>query len=568
MTDTVMSRWTVAVELRSPFLIPGPSVNATAADARPALDADGVPIIPGSLIRGLFRDALRTAGFTDALALLGDKSGREKASESPDQAKPHWSVDNDPIRRFLDFSDLTALEKPASAMLTRVALDSDETGAGKDGHLQFIELAAPLGQTVTFTGKVTCWAKDSGAVLAQLDKAKKLIRAIGSNKSSGFGEVEKITFAPVTAPPASPALPETLASRIDIGFTFDRPFLVDAAHTTANQFKGSEIIPGAVFKGALAPLLKAAGISDEDLTRLHIGHAFPATEGARPTPILPLSLALQKKNGGGKRRVDLLLVDDVTKLLSDGWGPPFLSSDWKDSDRNDVLEKLKRSPPNPRRDIRTRTAIDPESGTPAYNADTETGQLFSYSAVRPDGHVWVSRWHIPNDRLLDQLATVLKAGIPGIGKTRATAMVATMKAVDDGPPTPIKSGQWAVTLQTDAAMGNGSKADYQAFWKSVDNDIELVRHFADQRLVGGYQALRYPVREDGYMPYVLTRAGSVFLLNGPADKLKELLRDGLPPAAAFKDRSWRKFPFGRENGFGAIRLNVVDHDALAEGRDV
>lgn len=580
---TAPFRWVLSIDLRSPFLIPGPSIDATLSDARPARDAGGDPIIPGTLIRGLFRDALDSVGFHDALALFGAKSGPDKSDrdasgpDAADDAAEVRKVDNVPIRRTLDIPDLLA-EQPAPAdrpaHFTRVALDSAGTGAAREGHLQFIELAAPLGCVVRFTGTITGVAEKPDALLDSFRKASRLIRAIGSNKSSGFGEVVKIELSPAepaVSPPAPAPAPDAAfgCRHIDIAFALDRPFLVNSAHTTANEFKGAEVIPGAVLKGALAGWIAGLGITPDQLARTRVGHAFPAPDGERPTAVPPLSLALCK-NGTRSLLLDRLLADDLDGLPPGNWGPPFFATDWKPDDSGAILTHLGLSQSTLRRDSRTRTAIDGKTGAVAYDHDTETGALFSYSAIRPDGHRWVSRWLIPDDvdaAAAAGLIAFLGQGLPGIGKTRAVATAASVTPVDAPPPESLPGGLWAFTLQTDAALGDGDFLDYQAYWRGLG--FTLVRHFAEQRLAGGYQALRYPAKPDGYAPYVLTRAGSVFLLEGGgAEQVAGLLRDGLPPVPPFDQRDWRRFPFGRENGFGAVRLNAVDHAALLKGEEL
>ncbi|SMH30350.1 RAMP superfamily CRISPR-associated protein [Azospirillum agricola] len=575
---TVPFRWKLRIDLRSPFLIPGPSITTTLTDASFARDAAGTPIIPGTLIRGLFRDALESVGFQEALTVFGGKSGSATAGpEAASDMAQSRRVDNIPKRRTLDFPDLVAERETGIgpvAPFTRVALDSDGTGAARDGHLQFIELAAPLGSVVHFTGTIAGKAEDPDALLPAFQKAGRLIRAIGSNKSSGFGEVVGITLSPVSAAVASPAsvpAPDggSGVRHIDIAFALDRPFLVNAAHTTANEFAGSEVIPGAVLKGALAGSIARLGISPDQLFRTRIGHAFPAWDGQMPAVVPPLSLALCK---AGKRSLllDRLLAGDLDGLPLDHWGPPIFATDWKAADHGDVLKHLKASRPALRRDARTRTAIDGKTGTVAYDRDTESGALFSYSAVRPDGHRWVSRWLIPEDvdpATVAGLTAFLAQGLPGIGKTRAIATAASFTPVGETSAVPLSGGRWALTLQTDAVLGDGDFADYRDYWHGLG--FTLVRHFAEQRLVGGYLALRYPVRPDGYAPYVLTRAGSVFLLEGgDAERMAGLLRHGLPPVPPFDRRDWREFPFGRENGFGAVRLNAVDHAALLAGEEL
>lgn len=576
MSDVSKHRLTLRVILRSPFIIPGPSISAMVADTEPARNADGLPIIPYSLIRGLFRDAVQKADLPEVLAAFGKASGEEAPDTGSDaiDATRQRASSNAPARRTLEFTDLVADLPPpvngqaAPPVFTRIAIDSEGTGAGRDGQLQFIQLVAPLAREVTFSGTITCSATDPDRIIKGLKLAKGLIHAVGSCKSSGFGEVTRIELsaAPATTKP-SVEKSGRLTRHVDIAFAIDRPFVVNSERTNANQFKGAAVIPGAVLKGALATLVNHMGVSSDQLARLRIGHAFPAERGKAPARIPPLSLALCRHADNRRAIFDLLTAGRLDRHLADGWSPPAFAGDWKHADSSAILDRLDIADPRLRRDVRTRTAIDSNSNTARYDEDKGKGALFSYNAVRPDSHHWVSRWLVPDDisnEQLNQLEQVLGDGLPGIGKTRATATAVAFTPVTDSTPEPLPGDFWALTLQTDAVLGNGSRDDYAAYWHNLG--FRLINHFADQRLVGGYQALRYPARTDGYMPYVLTRAGSVFLLSGgDAGQVQELLRNGLPPVSPYDQRNWDAFPFGRENGYGAVQLNMVNHAAMLEG---
>ena len=81
---------------------------------------------------------------------------------------------------------------------------------------------------------------------------------------------------------------------------------------------------------------------------------------------------------------------------------------------------------------------------------------------------------------------------------------------------------------------------------------------ASQHLAGGYLAYRYRPWGKTYHPFVVTDAGSVFLLRGaPRSRLEALTISGLP-LPVFEDAApltWQNCPFTPENGFGAIRAN-------------
>jgi len=70
-------------------------------------------------------------------------------------------------------------------------------------------------------------------------------------------------------------------------------------------------------------------------------------------------------------------------------------------------------------------------------------------------------------------------------------------------------------------------------------------------------------RSDGYYPWLMTHAGSVFIL-ADVDEVKLLaaLRCGLPAA---ENRTWKDCPFLPQNGYGEI---VAGDDDLNRIRDI
>jgi len=118
---------------------------------------------------------------------------------------------------------------------------------------------------------------------------------------------------------------------------------------------------------------------------------------------------------------------------------------------------------------------------------------------------------------------------------------------------------YAVTLETDAVLACGGDAQdaYAEYWERVCSGAELVNFFASQRLAGGYIGMRFQMTPGRYAPFMLTEAGSVFLLKGDiAEGLQSLIHDGLPsPIIEGTVTDWRTCPFQPENGYGRIRAD-------------
>lgn len=618
--------WTLSLTLRSPFLIRATRTDSIVLDAAQLRrsDSDRRPVLPGSLVRGLLRDALWTlltkgvrlglpATAPDDLhdlvgTLLGVPSDRrprdifaEKASGPGHGTRTivrsdsaAWRVDNEPDRRtLLKIDDLIAAQVPADeGRLTRIQVDPD-LGAVQEGHLQVVELPFPLGTEVTFTGTVTLYATartDAATVETLLTRALPLIRAVGGFKSAGFGEVVRADLRSngsetATAPalPGGARLPAGLDSDADtvleLVYALDRPFVVNSRQRGGNAFEGDPIIPGAVVKGALANRLQDLGASTAELRQLlaavGFGHAVPVpadqTHAGAPRPrTIPLSLV--RIDG---RLHDLLADPDA---LADPAAVPIFQVDWKDGPRAEANRRFGQPDPPPQTEARTRTAICYEHGAAKWDSATETGQLFTEIAVVPDAHRWVGRLAVPagTDRAgLAQLLACLADGVPRIGKTEAIVSLATPPHVL--PPDPVAPTRrlsdgrpaWAVVLQTDAlindldalrASDGDVAADYTRYW--ADQGFDLIDWYAAQRLYGGYLALRYPQRPDRYEPYLVTEAGSAFLLAArpdsadPEARLRRFCRFGLPLAAPFAQADWQTCPFLPENGFGAVRVGT------------
>ncbi len=594
--------------VRSPFLFRG-LVNARlAVDAAALRDEQGHPLIPGTQLRGVLRMALEKMAKR-APGVVPEGAIRDLFGVASESGGLGGEQDR-PSRGRLFFADLVAEVRPASAVTTRVEID-DALGAAKSGALQVVELAAPIGEEVAFSGEVVF---DADAIypaewlVERMRLALGLVAGIGALKSAGFGEIVEASVRIVESMAASAPVLEFPPSREQVRrcyrLTFDRPFLVDAERLADNMFLGSSVVPGAALKGALAQRLAASGVVDpesdepwaEALAALRVGHAFPENEHGDcfgwPVP----SSVLHGHTGEKPDFGDALVVglDGVAPGEPAGFAfgtagdpsPAQFPLDWKDDDF-DVFAQAEgfAAGRGPEALPRMHVAIEDDA------LAAEEHQLFGVVAR---SHRWLDgakrgdkrRWRFVVDaeavdvRCRAALFGLLEAGLGPIGRTDAFAAVE--RGAEEGPAScePVGGEHpdlFAVSLKTPALMidplAPGTEfARYAEYWRAACG-AELVRFFASHRLAGGYLGMRRRLYgATTYYPFLLTEAGAVFLMSKPdVGALSEMLRFGLVPPV-FSDgkggrivATWRTCPFVPQNGYGEIACNMVDHRGLARG---
>lgn len=593
MTDDRLV-FSLTIAVRSPFLFRGLEGAVFGVDTAQLRDECGRPIIPADQVRGVFREALRDLAGVGAgidvkgiSALFGDPS----ASEDKDGAA------NEPDRGAIHFSDLAAKGTlPRTGETTRIEID-DDTGAVKRGQLQVLELVAPFGSVAALSGEIVLFRSggDQTDYADLLDKALRLVSAIGAFKSPGFGEVvqddSSVQLVSET-PQRLPAVTRQQAERLRLRVRFDRPLLVDAERIADNAFLGSWTVPGAVIKGALAARLQRAGLelregaASKSLAALSISHAFPESDcPGQPWGLpLPLSLVAVTTEDG-------LCCGDALGVPMDKGAmirgePALFPGDWKGSwfgGANALLKRPDGEEPPPL--ARTHTRIDPDSGTAKDEA------LFTFvarSVVRKDG--WPRTWLLDIDtgRVADKalaaqmIDLLLTEGLDKIGKTGAHASFAVVSDSPPPAPRPIKGepNRFAVVLTTPALMldpatlcddnGRWTKTPeeaYGAYWAKILPGANLKNFFAEQQFTGHYLARRRRLYgPDRYFPFLLTKAGSVFdIETDRRDALAELCRHGLPvPRINGVEATWNNCPYVPENGYGRITADHLSQDDLRQ----
>lgn len=577
------ARWEMPITLtvRSPFIFSGLRGYEVGVD-RSALrdEPDGRPLLPGDQVKGLLRLAMAHLP-AEALEGLSIRMllGPEHGENSLDQAE----------RGLLRFSDFAADapegaegEKRRKAIVTRIKIDED-AGIAEDGHIVSIELVAPMGAEVEFSGVAHFFGDDGDKVRRVVEKALKIVPHFGSARSVGFGEhvAERLEVGAPTLTSLSTARSGGVeGDRLVIVGEFDCPFLVASERLADNLVRGAQIVPGGVLKGALAQMLERGGRDvttpgapyEAALRALRLSHAFPLDDnGHEMGRAIPFSVMAHP------RTCQLACAFEVSTpgvFEEDGACADF-GPDWKNE--REIAERLRRPTAQLAQHERGHVKLGRESGA------AEAGLLFveisrgRYKGPDREGQrvqFTADFVHCPTTaaeakEALREIRAVLSSALWDIGKTSATlALVASHQpsSVEPGPP------PWRVLLETDGVLvdletrPDMEPADQLArYFSHIAPGAILDRYFVQRRLIGGFQARRF--KNGAYRPFSLFRAGSSFLLRpapggetSVAMALTKLTRHGLPVCTWQDDTlvdqcDWRVMPFLPENGYGAISAN-------------
>jgi hypothetical protein len=566
----------LTLTLRSPFLFQGLTNSILGIDASQLRDEAGRPIIPADQIRGVARAALATlaqrapAIVPDGMikALFGDASPKNEAGDAEQYDHPH--------RGALHFGDLAAEGLGKAGATFRVEID-DETGAVETGKLQIIELVAPFGQEVAFSGELVLHAArdlDPRKIETALSRAFNLIPSIGAFKSAGFGEVVSASLTSTTKPVALAAASD-ISELIAYEVSFDRPILVDSFRESENLFVGADVVPGAAIKGALATMLTVAGVDPERdpvwstaLSQLRISHAFPLVENGQEPADLPIPYSMVTWAGADGPIIGDLLLSEEDHFVSQEGRVASHVIDWKPSvfGMDPIASGFPQANLAPL--ARTHVGIDADTLT------AEDAKLFTTVAKGVQGRHW--RLSIDLSAVAKEqragLVGLIEAGLEPIGRTEARASFTRIDAAPKtASPVPGHPGLHAVTLITPALLTDPRGGDVQEQYArmiAAQTGGVLLRSFAMRQLAGGYLATRRRPYGAYYYPFVLTRPGSVFLIKGadPA-KIAKIAKTGFRPISLLEaaELTWRNCPFLPENGYGEVRFNLIDHAGLAAG---
>jgi len=588
----------ISLTLRGPLLTQSSSPGQLGLDVVVARNHNNQAYIPGTLVSGKIRQALEE--LQDAIK---------------DETRPEWfapelknwlgqASENDVAKtKRLFFSDFVLNGADPSA-LTRYRIKIDGERGSVDKH-QLVMIESPFvsGELYTFAGQVHFFSSPKTAenINQHLKAAIKWFSHLGALRAIGFGQVEKTDITRIDKFPIPTMQPivSPIPERIGLCIQPSYPFCLAGKPSINNLFESEGIIPGAAIKGCIATtwnhLLdkQDGGINTDETDRmalrqnfskLRISHAFPSHTANKRPAVAPLSLVKTSKESD---------YFDVSRLngpcLINGLTPDF-AVDWKDTE-----ETLKDYPwpyirfkswgwDNLESELRIRTAIDRENLRSAEN------ELFAYEQIIPDNKRWYSELNLSQidqqsrSEVLEQLKTLCGQGLIGLGKTKSPLQIHFTDPIEPAVTNdlnPIDNNLWLITLQTDTLLGSPETLDeasgveelhamYEQAWHEISaGKLRLLRYFARQRLSGGKHRQKIMQNSsNSYRPWLLTEAGSVFVLQGKediADMIKLWLSQGLPIADSaiqwyrlgdVPAQYWQYTPFVPENGYGEIAVNL------------
>lgn len=567
---------TLTITVKGPLLTKATAPVGYGVDAPFHRDGQGRYTIPGSLLKGRLRDGLCELHKLAQMAVPNPEEwfGKREKSETA-----RFST------RF-HFSDAVCQTDGAGGERVRVQID-DERQAASEKMLQVMEHPFPAGTEATFAAELTVdgLQEDVATVKRLVEKALLFTGSLGAYTTVGFGEISSVCVTDRKVDTV--AAPKVTADRVRIRLTTEDLLCVTSKSNTAgNLFESTATIPGGVLKGAVASQwLRLLGTgerfvrAESDPTRkelaeefhlVRFSHAMPSESETEIPAVCPLSMDDEGEDHA-------LLASPPTGL---GRVPNF-QPDWKEANPEKVPARFRQ--PKIVKELRVRTAIESD------NRRAEDGKLFAQELVRPEGLFWHATIDFgkiedatKREKVREQLSGLIGNGIAGVGKTKARMKVAFLGA--DRVWQEGKGGKVVVTLQTAALLTNPAeligkrdaaslKDAYRKYFTERSNGQLTLSHlFARQELQGGeYLYKQFQLgREDGrYAPYLLTLAGSVFVLEGTEaakGTLEEWVRYGLPvpqwAVDGFKRNGkagddWSNHPFHPANGFGQITVNFA-----------
>ncbi len=589
--------FTIDLTLRGPVLTKSSSPSNFGLDAAVARIAHGPdagkPYLPGTLIKGKVRESLLEIGYADEVSAF---FGQDTEIGSG----------NEPQRGRILFGDLIATTSGGTGTCSRNAIEH-VLGSSQAQMLRNIETPFAAGASVTFSGKAWYYGDANAAesVGERLRQGLSWLTQIGANRTTGFGRVTGVKVEATDEHPVSCSTAVDVCA-LSVALRPKGPLCVSKHKIGDNLFESDDIIPGNMIAGAMVETwaalcglpvgstLKECGTKDPvhaelalhfDLIRFR--HAFPALEtGGRPT-VVPLSTVKV-----GEIPYDVAVCRDPV-LCQDqkrAFVAPAFVPDWKDT--SDVHKKMGWA--FPARELRVRTAIDPQKRMAHRGENGMGGKLFAWEMAHPfteDGTpiAWMTSIDIADVPSKDRkaVAEAIAFLLPQLGflsKTKAVcdADVKLVTTPVSGPP--LTQGQTLMlALQTPALLADprfqnvegipkfGALSATEMFvlyrdaWTELSGGaIDLYHHFARQFLSGGNHLAKRFQRNKAYNPWLLTAAGSVFVFTvTDAEKANERLKSWL--ATGLKLPKWAIDSYGNtwrtnfylpQNGFGEIAQHV------------
>jgi len=602
-----VSTWyKVTLEIFPPFITRQSGALPFGLDADMCHAPDGVPAIPGSLIKGNLLEVFKRLGCSDLIdGWLGEEVVLDAGKE--EYRKPAKLV-------FDPFWKLQG-EGKTQGLRTRISID-DETGATGDKMLQISRVLDSKKKQVDgsrlliFSGLIHVQTDSPKSGLKdRIEKGLKLIPALGGDKGVGLGKLHsaKVEEGGQLGMPAllrnksarlTSEEKQQIIGRRSLGLRLHPLWPFCFPHhrpAKSNTIISRDWIPGGAIKAVLAETLKRKRGHLKEMQslfdRMRVTHARPVLKGWRQRPAaIPLSLAAIKKEDHAYVLYDL--ASQSSPGLIDGEAPAF-QPDWK-SRVFDHAHEYMGWPDPPPRILQVRNAHDLDSRAARNN------QLYTVESILThQGYEWLANIDFPDceegelKELLNSLSSLLQEqDFYPLGRTKTPV---ALEIDSCGFRFKHEQGQLTegeklvITLQSPARLlrseglgkifsTNGADALHQAYQDAFnelagEGVLHLTRYFAQQELRGGnFWYKKYGSRTlKGYQAQVFTRTGSVFVFDikdskKAKDKLNEWRHLGLPPLADVPGKKesntkdprfklWKLNPWIRENGYGEIAIN-------------
>lgn len=613
----------LCISVRGPLLIQATESGPWGVDAIALRDSEDFLLIPGDQVQGKVREAL------EQIAPNSEPSGRsielhrsvQRAKSSADYSASQTDNLDAPANRYpVQFSDFRSVKPyPCSVQstLTHVQMDP-HTGSAEPGMLRVLDCPLKPGEVAQFVGQVRFVAKDESAARGQFSRLQQALNwtlSFGSRKSVGFGRLTRVDCSQATIQHFRPQQDPTsfrgcLGAFID--FSFLDPVCCPEGVANGNLYETRQEIPGEALRGAVAGLLHRILGTDSGqpdfpasanpqmpfqalcrlFSRIRITTARPMkpddhrSSGRRIAlpPIIPRSLGIlptsqfkgsendgpvQLQNGDGLQDKGSLpprgmhdfatLTQEAEQILCATAAPAFFP-DWKGADWDKVASHFGHI--HVPTTLRVRTAID------SQRRRAQTGNLFAYKSLQPEGVVWRSLLSIdrrpdssgkaPDEAdcqaALGEILSLLNTGWLNISKTKARGCGTIAGIIRDTPDVqPLHvDGKWVYvivlrgpTLMIDPrqCLSEGclkSPAQisqlFSEYWSEVSGGrLKEIpeRRFQSNSLIGGFQARQYRYNPDlksdvrtecdlqkrknqqrtfPYNPTLVVNPGSVFVL--------------------------------------------------------
>ena len=569
-----LHEWQLSVKLDAPYFTAGNDSLDADYDGFLYRDPKGRVALAGSQLQGNFRHFLLMLckAYEETMQeplvekqqvkrWLGEKaiSYDDIDEDAPTSDMPNSSA----CLRFLDIP-LTGhdelISKASRINKTGIRINPHR-GSINHGSLRVLEQADAQGAQLIFNRDddmpVSIFLigekDDKQAFENCFEQFKTWIVALGQNKAQGFGWVSDARDAICLTPTHSAQISFRDAnknenSNYEIKYRFDAPLLIDPDLHSGNLRISADHFSGAYIKAAIAEL--GSKIDEEFqknygkvLAQVHVGFSYPVGKVPKAKDIGLDNCTLNNS----PTKIQTLDANHWKQKIGFSVGA---------TKHKTSLEYF----------TTTRTAIEGE-GVRAEKGQLYTTRFLSHEELELTVKVDLSNCSDSAKAL--QLLNLFESRALMIGKSRSRIISAEYEVKNAHEPF-NKAQKIKLTLLSPACLFSmedleclSKDSDLMNAYTNVFTRMELGSledFFTYEFMLGGNKVLNKPREKGGkaiHYPYVMTGAGSTFFLNAVnSDKLNELVKYGL--AGPEQNRRWQKTNFLRENGYGAVQVDVLD----------